>query len=200
MIKNIGDMMLSKQGKEFIIDDNNRSILKFLLLYFEGYKECEDVIEGMDVTKQLLICGDKGTGKTLLGLIFGEYLNITESKRAYKNVSVTQMMNHYKINNNLDAYTYNEIGSKKFDGNPYNIFLNDLGMVTHKHFGTDTGILIEDFMHARNEIYTQQGGMCHLTTNLSPTELGSLFDDKYGRLKDRLKTYNIIVMTGESKR
>jgi DNA replication protein DnaC len=202
MVKAIGDILLSPQHKEFLIDEKNKETLKFLLLYFKGCKSCEDVFEGKGykMSKQLLICGDKGTGKTLLGLIFEEYLRRTKNPMQYKNVSVTQMMNHYQINNNLDAYTYNEIGSGKFDGKPHNIFLNDLGLETHKHFGTDTKKYIEDFMHARNEIFTQQGKMCHITTNLSPTELVTLFNDKYDRLTDRLKTYNIIPLTGDSRR
>ena len=110
------------------------------------------------------------------------------------------MVNYYKINSHLDKYTYAEIGSTNFDGKPVSVCLNDVGLQTHLHFGTDTKVLIDDFFHARNELWTNQNKFTHITTNLTPSELKSHFTDEFGRLTDRLKTYNIIYLKGESRR
>lgn len=66
----------------------------------------------------------------------------------------------------------------------------------------DTGLLTDEFLHARNEIWTQYGKCAHLTTNLDDKALRKRFErnDGFGRLVDRFKTYNIIPMGGVSRR
>ena len=56
----------------------------------------------------------------------------------------------------------------------------------------DTGLLTDEFLHARNEIWTQYGKCAHLTTNLDDKALRKRFErnDGFGRLVDRFKTYN----------
>lgn len=50
------------------------------------------------------------------------------------------------------------------------------------------------------EIWSQYGKFAHITTNLSPAELKDYFKDEYGRLADRLKFYNVIHLSGDSRR
>ena len=64
----------------------------------------------------------------------------------------------------------------------------------------DTQLLTNEFLHARNEIWTQMGNTAHLTTNLTIKQLEERFADGFGRLIDRFKTYNVIKLTGESRR
>lgn len=193
---------LAKQFKEFVVDEYNRDLIRFLLYYFNDNQKAEEVFPDKDykVYKNLLICGEVGVGKTLLFDAFTYYLKKTYNPNAFENISVTQMMNYYKINNHLDRYTFNEENSKGFKNNPVNVCLNDIGLQTHLHFGTDTKVLVMDFFHARNEIWTQYGKFAHITTNLTPKEIKTYLDDEYGRLVDRLKTYNIIHLTGQSRR
>ncbi|MDL2310275.1 hypothetical protein LJC39_04080, partial [Parabacteroides sp. OttesenSCG-928-B22] len=61
-------------------------------------------------------------------------------------------------------------------------------------------ILVEDFFHARSEIWSQYGKFAHITTNLTPAEIKEYFNDDYGRLNDRFKFYNVIHLKGESRR
>lgn len=194
--------ILRPQFKTYAVDDNNRDILRFLLYYFNGCQKAEEVFpdKGYKCSKNLLICGEVGVGKTLMMQIFARYLEITRNPRAFKNVSVTQMINYYKLNNHLDRYTFNEDGSGRFEGNPYNICLNDIGLQTHQYFGTDTKVMICEFLYARNDIWQQAGKFGHLTTNLSPKELKTYFEDGYGRIIDRFKSYNVIHLSGKSRR
>jgi len=191
---------MSKEFRTFEVDDYNRKVLKFLLLYFNQCKEAEEIFpeENYKIHKQNMLVGNVGVGKTMLMQIFSQYLRLTGNPNTFFNVSVTEMINYYKTFNHLDKYTFNELSNeKKFNGNPVNLCLNDLGLSTHLHFGVDTKILVDDFLYSRYELYLTHHKMAHLTTNLSVEELKRTFDY---RLTDRFKAYNVIDLGGESRR
>ena len=198
------DIVLARQRRQFVIDDNNRSVIRFLLYYFNGCPLAEEVFpgRGYKLHKNVMLQGGVGVGKTLLMQIFSEYLMRIRSPRFFYNLSVTQMVNYYTLHNNLDRFTFNEEENKGFQCTPVNICLNDIGIQDKTFFGMDTGLLTDEFLHARNEIWTQYGKCAHLTTNLDDKALRKRFErnDGFGRLVDRFKTYNIIPMGGVSRR
>lgn len=201
------DIVLAPQRRKFIVDDCNRQVITFLLYYFNNCPLAEHVFPAKrcKLAKPLLIRGDKGVGKTLLMQIFSEYLRRTKNPNFFFNVSVTEMVNYYTINNNLNRYTYNDRSGVKedntFDGcRPSNVCLNDIGLQAQTFFGQDSKRLVTEFLHARYEIWTQWGCRGHLTTNLSEQKLAKEFSDTYGRTVDRFKSYNIIELTGASRR
>lgn len=200
-------IVLAPQRRKFNIDDNNREVIRFLLYYFNNCPLAEQVFpeKRYKLAKPLLIRGEKGVGKTFLMQLFSEYLRRTGNPNFFFNVSVTEMVNYYTINNNLNRYTYNDRSGTKedntFDGcRPSNVCLNDIGLQTQTFFGQNTKQLVSEFIHARYEIWTQWGRRGHLTTNLSVQALAKEFSDAYGRTVDRFKSYNIIELTGESRR
>ena len=196
------EIVLRHQRRKFVIDDNNRDVLRFLLYYFNGCPLAEDVFpgRGYKLHKHLLLMGAVGTGKTLLMQVFSEYLRITENPRFFYNLSVTQMVNYYTLHNNLDRYTFNEEENRGFQCKPVNICLNDIGVQSTRFYGMDTDTLTNEFLHARNEIWVNYHMMAHLTTNLSIEQLQMKYKDGFGRLLDRFKTYNVIPLAGESRR
>lgn len=201
------DIVLAPQRRQFVIDDHNRQIIQFLLYYFNNCPLAEQVFpdKRYRLAKPLLIRGDKGIGKTFIMQLFSEYLRRTKNPNHFFNVSVTEMVNYYTINNNLNRYTYNDRSGTKedntFDGcRPSNVCLNDVGLQTQSFFGQNTKTLVTEFLHARYEIWTQYGRRGHITTNLSTADLAKAFADPYGRTNDRFKSYNIIEMTGTSRR
>lgn len=196
------NIVLAHQRRKFVVDDNNRDVLRFMLYYFNGCPLAEEVFpgRGYKLHKHLLLMGAVGTGKTLLMQVFSEYLRITENPRFFYNLSVTQMVNYYTLHNNLDRYTYNEEENRGFKCTPVNICLNDIGVQSTTFYGMDTALLTNEFLHARNEIWTQYHKMAHLTTNLTTEQLQEKYKDGFGRLLDRFKTYNVIPLTGESRR
>jgi len=200
LVQAIGNTSLAKEFREFEIDQHNQKILRFLLLYFNNCKEAETIFpnENYKIHKQIMLVGNVGVGKTMLMQIFSQYLKITNNANMFFNVSVTEMINYYKVNSHLDKYTFNELSdNRKFTGNPVNLCLNDLGLNTHLHFGVDTKVLVDDFLYSRYEMYQNHNKMAHLTSNLTVTELKQTFDY---RITDRLKSYNVIDLSGESKR
>lgn len=202
LVVTIANKILLPQRRKFIIDEHNKQVLRFLLYYFNGSPLAEDVFPDAKykLHKNLLIMGPVGTGKTLLMQIMSEYLHYTNNPRFFHCMSVTQMVNYYTIHNNLDRYTYNEENSTGFKPQPFNICLNDIGVQSKTYFGMDTQLLTNEFLHARNEIWTQMGHTAHLTTNLTIKQLQEKFADGFGRLVDRFKTYNVITLTGASRR
>lgn len=196
------NIVLRHQRRKFVVDDNNRDVLRFMLYYFNGSPLAEEVFpgRGYKLHKHLLLMGAVGTGKTLLMQVFSEYLRITHNPRFFYNLSVTQMVNYYTLHNNLDRYTYNEEENRGFQCMPVNICLNDVGVQSTKFYGTDTELLTNEFLHARNEIWTNYYKMAHLTTNLTVEQLQEKYKDGFGRLLDRFKTYNVIPLAGESRR
>jgi len=202
MIGDLGNNYMLREHKKFEIDDYNKNVLKFLLYYFNNCQLAESVFpkENYKNYKNLLIIGEPGTGKTLIMQIFSDYLKITKNTNYYKNISITQMMNYYKLNNHIDQYTYNELANKKaFEGSPVNVCLNDLGLKTEeqKSYGTTLTQVTDEFLFARYEIYQQCGIKYHFTSNLSVNDLKKRFE---GRLIDRFKSFNVIELHGGSRR
>ncbi len=202
------NIVLAPQRRRFIIDKNNADILRFLLLYFNDCPLAEDVFpdRGYKLHKNIMLQGSVGVGKTMMMQIFSEYLRRTNNPHAFQNVSVTQMVNHYSIYNNIDLYTYNEGNTRGFKVQPYNLCLNDIGVENRPFYGIDTLTVVTDFLHARNELWANQAigdrKFAHLTTNLNNEALDKLFKqkDSFGRVVDRFKTYNVIPLTGNSRR
>lgn len=201
------DLVLAPQRRKFVVDEHNKQIILFMMYYFNNCPLAEQVFpdKHYKLAKPLLIRGDKGVGKTFLMQLFSEYLRRTKNPNFFFNVSVTEMVNYYTINNNLNRYTYNDRSGTKedntFDGcRPSNVCLNDVGLQTQSFFGQDGKKLVAEFLHARYEIWTQWDKRGHLTTNLSVQALTKEFSDAYGRTVDRFKSYNVIEMTGASRR
>lgn len=202
LLLRIANKTLAYQHREFVIDDNNRDVMRFLLYYFNDCPLAEEVFpgRGYKMHKHIMLHGNVGTGKTLLMQIFSEYLRYTENPNFFHNLSVTQMINYYTLHNNLDRYTFNEEENKGFQCKPVNICLNDIGVQTTTFYGMDTKVLTDEFLHARNEIWSQFHRKAHVTTNLSIEQLKEKYKDGFGRLIDRFKTYNVIPLSGNSRR
>lgn len=200
-IVRLGGNYSQREFRLFEVDERNKKILRFLLYYFNGCQLAESVFPELNykISKNLLLIGSPGTGKTMIMQIFSDYSKILALKSAYENISITQMMNYYKINNHIDKYSYNEIGSTKFEGNPINVCLNDIGLETEnqKSYGTSLTTVTDEFLYSRYEIYQNRMINYHLTSNLNIEE----FKNRFGnRLVDRFKSFNVIILDGESRR
>lgn len=199
------NIVLRPQRRKFVVDDYNRDVIRFLLYYFNNCQYAERVFpgRGYKLHKNIMLQGGLGVGKTMMMQCFSEYLKRIGSPRFFHNLSVTQMVNYYTIHNNFDRYTFYEEDSRGFMPKPENVCLNDVGLNDEKVFyGMNTAVLTDDFLLARNDIWAGWDKFAHITTNLDEKALTARFTkgDKYGRLVDRFKTYNVIPLLGESRR
>lgn len=202
------NIVLAPQRRPFVVDDDNSLAIRFLLYYFNQCPLAESVFPDRHykLHKNILLQGGVGVGKTMLMQVFSEYLRLTKNPMFFYNLSVTQMVNHFSMHNNIDLYTYNEDGCTGFRINPMHLCLNDIGVDNRPFYGIDTLTVVNDFLHARNELWTNAAitdrKFAHLTTNLTNDQLREKFSsrDAFNRIIDRFKTYNIIPITGESRR
>lgn len=198
-------IVIAPQRRKFIVDEHNGQVIRFLLYYFNNCSLAESVFPGRNykLHKNIMLQGGLGVGKTMMMQCFSEYLKRIKSPRFFHNLSVTQMVNYYTIHNNFDRYTFYEEGSVGFMPKPENICLNDVGLNDDKVFyGMNTAVLTDDFLLARNDIWAGWDKFAHITTNLDEKAIVKRFTkgDKYGRLIDRFKTYNVIPLSGSSRR
>lgn len=202
LVRSIGDNYMLRELSNFQIDEHNANVIKFLIYYFNSCELAESVFpdEHYKIHKNILLIGEPGTGKTMLMQIFSDYLKITKNDSYFRNISITQLMNYYKIHGHIDKYTYNEnANAKSFEGAPVNVCLNDLGLMTEnqKSYGTTLTQVTDEFLFARYEIYQQQGRKYHITSNLSVRNLKDRFEE---RLIDRFKSFNVVELRGGSRR
>ena len=200
IIKNIGDETLCREGRRFIIDDGNFKVIKFLLLYFHDHRECEEVFPEMNhvLEKNLLIVGQAGTGKTVMMEIFSKYLGMIKSRHYFRNTSMIRLMNYYKVHSHINQLTFNE-SKETGKCNPFALCLNDIGLEveSQKSYGTDIRDVVDEFLFARYEIYQQYYIRTHLTSNYDVEDFKNRFNY---RINDRFKSYNIVPLTGNSRR
>lgn len=199
MIVEIGNNYCRRESRQFDVDEHNANVLRFLLYYFNGSGKALEVFpgKGYGLNKNILLIGSPGTGKTLVMQIFSDYLRLTDNPNRFENLSLTQMSNHYKLYGNINRYTYNE-SDGKFGGEPFNVCLNDIGIeLNQKSFGTNMDAIVDEFLFARYEIYQHRRKRTHLTSNLSVSDFKQKFEE---RLVDRFKSYNVISLTGKSRR
>lgn len=200
IIISIGENYCNREGRKLEIDSDNEKLFRFLLYYFNGSKKALEIFPDKQYAlhKNILLVGQPGCGKTMMMQIFSDYLKITDNPNKFHNLSITQMVNYYKIHSNIDKYTYNESETKSFDGNPFNICLNDLGIdIQQKSFGTNIDDIVNEFLFARYEIFQNNFKRTHLTSNLSAKDFKAKYEE---RIVDRFKNYNVINLPGKSRR
>lgn len=196
LVAHIGGNYCQKEGKIFMIDEQNIDILRFMTYYMNGIAECENIYpeKGYKLSKNILLIGGIGAGKSLMMQIFSDYAKILKLPMYFENISISQLINCQKTVGNIDKYTFCE----SQENNIKHICLNDLGIdVSQNIYGTNADMIIDEFLFSRYELYQQKGLRYHITSNLSVNE----FKQKYGeRMNDRFKSFNVIILNGESRR
>lgn len=206
MVRAMGTSYMLREFSEFVVDEHNRDVLRFLVYYFNNCILAESVFpnENYKLHKNIMLIGEPGTGKTMIMQVFSDYLQAINNDNQFQNISMTQLMNYQKVFGHIDKYTYNELkgssNNEAYDGcKPFNVCLNDLGLATEnqKSFGTVLSQVTDEFLFARYEIYQQFGKRYHITSNLTVKQLKQRFE---GRLVDRFKSFNVIELHGGSRR
>lgn len=214
--ESIASTIVAQQGDTFVKDERTANLYYFVVAYLHRWtghfaKATAELrrlgmIQESYIDRPLCIIGDKGVGKTLLMLTASTYAEeLALWDRWFISTSAQELLNHFRVNSNLDYYTYNAKGEQAiqgytFTGGVHSVCLNDLGIELEskqQHYGTDLRSVVEEFLMARYELYQSKGSMCHVTTNL---DLDKLSTEYPPRLVDRLKQYNFIFWRGSSKR
>lgn len=167
----------------FIVDDRNKKLIQALLNYFLGIED------SLSLKKGLFLTGSTGVGKTLILEIFQQFAKCNGVLHSFKKYSAADIYNDYKETGNA----YLNFLSKQ------NILIDDLGAEppVFKEYGNDVKPLLDllELRHRQSLINPKL--RTFITSNLSADEIG----ERYGqRVKDRFKNFNIINLTGDSRR
>lgn len=212
IFKKVGDMMLSSENKEFIIDDDNSLVIGYIISYLNCWENFFQLYSNEltggdgDLFAPIYIMGEKGSGKTVLMNVASEFAMIMNLSRWFVNTSTSELVNYFRVNSNLDYFTYNTKREYVITGDlqtakAFGVCLHDLGFEqdsTQNIYGTKSKDVIEDFLMARYEIYQNKGLMYHITANPTPEDLAK--NGLSPRLVDRLKHHNKIFLPGSSRR
>lgn len=178
----------SKEIENFIIDDNNRNVIKLLQIYFaQDTSTMQHKFPQYSTNKGLLITGKCGTGKTLLFNIFKKVVQ-HNPVMAFSTTSSNRVVSEYDTNGSQSLTPYK---TRKF-------FFDDFGSENKgKHYGKDeevfTTILEERYMK-----FQDNGLKTHLTSNLTINQIKHRYGD---RVHSRLfEMFNIIVLGGHDRR
>lgn len=197
------DRILSKltlAGKliipDFEISEEQKPYYLNLGLYFKNDPACK-----WDLKKGLMICGDKGTGKTL---------SMTIMRGLFKNFGMiaTRYLIREYLSSDKPALVLNKYGVESLIPNPtgvmekekpLNWFFDDLGLenINTKNFGNQINVM-EEILMDRYDMFISHGMKTYATTNLN----GKAIEECYGgRVLDRMvEIMNYITLTGTSKR
>lgn len=175
--------------KNFKITNENKDVIKNLLLYFSGNECCK-----YDLNKGLMIIGGVGCGKTLLFRIFKIYTSDILKINSFQSYTSSEIIDNINVN----GVEYLE----KFNTNnktPITCYIDDIASKneTIKHFGTEVNV-IEHLLGIRYNIFINHKKLTHCTSNLFPSQFRKKYDE---RIIDRMKEmFNIVELKGNSFR
>jgi DNA replication protein DnaC len=187
---------------EFIIDKHNERTVELLIMYFMGDTEFENA-GNYSLKKGILLKGNVGTGKSLLIKAFKflnakiyrqnsfDFISAIEITKKYEEKGI-EGINRYMKNPKLNEHNV-EVKT------PLHLCIDDIGTeeTTVKHYGTRCSV-IADVLHERYEIFTDNGKLTHITTNLIPKEIEELYGE---RVRSRMREmFNQIELTGPDRR
>jgi hypothetical protein len=195
-------------GKPFMIDNDNREIVKLICQYFSNDPEFEKAkdISGTvySLRKGLALMGNVGVGKTFLMGFFALNQNqsyVMANCRKIEGTWVDQMSAKEKPQKNIiDHYSAAipvAVNVNPFGHQAYGVCFDDLGTETvpSKAYGEEKHVMAEILMNR------YESGLpfnyTHMTTNLSAHDVGI----RYGtRVKDRFReNFNLIQFDNEAK-
>jgi hypothetical protein len=178
----------AKKGIDFVIDESNEGPIKLLCQYFSLSPQFEE--DGRSLKKGLMLCGNLGTGKTLL-----MHLCRKNDFTEYIVVNCRKVASEFSTDGDMGIQPY-KIHPKRF-GNEY--CFDDFGHEPIKyHYGSKIDVM-EDVLLARYD-FGSPFTHTHITTNKTANEIKERYGD---RIADRFREmFNIIEfpLTAKSRR
>lgn len=184
---------LSVNGKEFVVESENREKFSELVKYFTGHES------KLNPNKGVYLYGPVGRGKTLIMQSLMVMCAAVEKKleAAGERYSSNrfQIVNAKSIVNELAANKKPEVMKRYYSG----VWcIDDFGAEDgYKLYGNDLNV-VGDIIVERYQRYQQSGLLTHATSNIMPEEWKAKYGD---RVESRLhEMFNVVKLLGEDKR
>lgn len=179
----------AQKGRNFIIDENNKSFLNIICQYFAQDENFEEELGG-ELRKGLLVFGRCGVGKSSSFKIIQnisknyDFKNIWFAKRSAHEI-VTEFNESEKRDTIIKSYSKGKL------------YIDDLGAEKEaSNYGKED--IFSRLLELRYNEFLEKGTKTFITTNYSLHD----FKNRYGiRVADRLKEmFNIVEIDGYSRR
>lgn len=182
-------------GNHFAIDPNDLELIFKLLVYAIGDKENAEK-HGISLWKGLLIAGPIGCGKSSLARLIS-YFFPRETQYQIKptrEISFEFEKDGFSVINQYSKGSFFRLGNYLI---PKVYCFDDLGLErTPKYYGNDCNVMAEILL-ARYDLFVSKRMMTHITTNLSASELESIYGN---RIRSRMREmFNLVAFDRESK-
>ncbi len=186
---------LEKQGKKMfgdkfkIVEQDHEIIFKLLVYFLADKTQAEK--HGIELDKGLLLTGPIGCGKTsLMSLMrFVPPPERNHIMKSCRDVSFEFIQEGYEVIWRYSRMSFN-------NSHPKIYCFDDLGTEQAlKYFGNECNVLGEILL-SRYDLFISQGMISHITTNLSASELESIYGN---RLRSRLREMFNLISFGSKK-
>ncbi len=174
---------LEKKGIELygihfkILEEDHPIIYKLIAYFLKDEATCFQY--NINLNKGILLSGPVGSGKTALMNVM-KCLTPTEHKffvKPCRDISFEFIQDGYQI---IDKYSK----GKLYQSEPKTICFDDLGTENNlKYFGNECNVMGEILL-SRYDIFTTKKIQTHITTNLSATEIETVYGN---RVRSRLR-------------
>lgn len=178
-------------GKKFKILDSDHTIIYKLIAYFLKDKQaCFQL--NIDLGKGILLTGPVGCGKTSLMTLM-KHLTPTEHKfivKPCRDISFEFIQDGYEV-----IHRYSKGKLQQLDPKIY--CFDDLGLENNlKYYGNECNVMAEILL-SRYDLYISKHIQTHITTNLSASEIETLYGN---RVRSRMRElFNLIAYDNNTK-
>lgn len=196
LLQGLLNILQYKISNKLIINESNKKILVIFLAYFTGDFEMLEKYN-INPNKGIYLCGDYGTGKTLIFSAFNEFTNFLWVNK-FKFFSVIDIIAE-TAKNGVQSIEKFQKNFSDGNTNAFHCYIDDIASVNEKvnHFGNQYNIM-ELLILARYEALTKYRKLTFFSSNLYPKQLKQIYNE---RIIDRLREMcNIIEITGKTLR
>lgn len=193
------DQFMQITGKEFMLDEYNRSLIKMLIQYFTSNHEFENNGNGYSLHKGLFLYGGVGCGKTTIMNMFS-----VNQVQTYITVSCRKVTSDFSQYGDDGIHKYwNPNFSTSLMFNPFKhqtlgICFDDLGTEdTSRHYGNQKNVLADVILNRYDRVHALKC-KTHMTTNLTAAQIGEFYGPRFtSRCKEM---FNIIELPEQPDR
>ncbi len=182
-------------GNHFSIYPGDLGLIYKLLVYAIGDKENAER-HGLNLCKGILLVGPIGSGKTTL-ISLMNYFCPREARflvKPTREISFEFEKDGFSVINLYSKGSFFRYGERSI---PKAYCFDDLGLEqTPKYYGNDCNVMAEILL-ARYDLFVSKRMMTHITTNLSASELESIYGN---RVRSRMREmFNMVAFDRDSK-
>ena len=192
--KKMVKLYVDKSQKPFNIDAQNEEVIKFLCLYFANHKDFETPAACFktvpSLRKGIYLCGNVGSGKTLLMKLLNQALVNFRFRIAYCD-EITDGVRKVGVNS-LDPYRV----AFRQDKNPNDIMFDDFGLDAKAKYYGDAINPMYDLIIKRHRLFTENGILTLFTSNLTLQEISEQYDER--TVSRIMEMCNVIVLGGRA--